>query len=177
MIKDYWIEAIQNIKEFESIGVVEDGEIKKVNDELSNIINDQFIQTATEEGIARREKILNLIPFADDTLESRRFRVLSKWGDGLPYTYRSMIERLTQLCGEDGFSVQLNSNEYTMFVRVELTVKRMEDEARNLLRKMAPANLLITVELRYNQHKKLKRYTHRQLKEMRHREMREEVLK
>lgn len=177
MIKDYWIEAIQNIKEFESISVIEDDEIKKVNDELSNLINDQFIQTATVKGIARREKILSLTPFADDTLESRRFRVLSKWGDGLPYTYISMIERLTQLCGKDGFTVNLNSNEYTMLVRVELTVKRMEDEARNLLRKMAPANLLVTVELRYNQHRTLKKYTHRQLKQMRHREIREEVLK
>jgi hypothetical protein len=177
MIKDYWIETIQSIKEFESIGAVEDGELKKVNDELQNLISDQFIQTATEKGVARREKMLSIVPFADDTLESRRFRVLSKWGDSLPYTYRSMFERLTQLCGKDGFSINLNSNEYTLVVKVELTVKRMEEEARNLLRKMAPANLIVTVELRYRQHKELKRYTHAQLRAFRHRELREEDLK
>lgn len=177
MIKEYWIEAVQSIKEFESIGAVEDGELKNVNDELQNLISDQFIQTATEKGIARREKMLSIVPFADDTLESRRFRVLSKWGDELPYTYRSMIERLTHLCGKDGFSIKLNSNEYTLVVRVDLTIKRMEEEARNLVRKMAPANLLVTVELRYRQHKELKRYTHAQLRAFRHRELREGDLK
>lgn len=176
-LKSYWIEEIQEIKEFQVVAEIEDGELNTVNKHIQDLISDQFIQTATEKGIARREKILNLTPFADDTLESRRFRVLSKWGNELPYTYRSMIEHLTHLCGKDGFSIKLNSNEYTLVVRVDLTIKRMEEEARNLVRKMAPANLLVTVELRYRQHKELKRYTHAQLRAFRHRELREGDLK
>lgn len=177
MIKDYWIEEIQKVKEFNAIAFIEDDEIKTVNDELKALIDDQFIETATENGIARREKMLSIIPFSDDTLESRRFRVLSKWGDSLPYTYISMVERLSQLCGHDGFVINLDTNAYTLVVRVELTVKRMEEEARNLVRKMAPANLLVKVELRYRQHKELKRYTHAQMKVFRHSELREEDLK
>lgn len=177
MINDYWIEEVRKIKEFETIGVIEDEEIKKLNDKLEELIDDQFIETAHLSGISRREKMLNVIPFADDTLESRRFRVISKWGDSLPYTYNSMVDRLTQLCGGDGFTINLNANEYSLLVRVELTVKRMEEETRNLVRKMAPANILVTVELRYNQHKTLKRYTNKQLKNMSHKTIREEVLK
>ena len=176
MIKDYWIEEIQKVKEFDAIAVVEDGEIKSVNNELKALVDDQFIETATEKGIARREKILSLTPFADDTLESRRFRVLSKFGYNGAYTYRSMIERLTQLCGENGFAVNLNHNEYTLVVHVDLAVKRMEEEARDLIRKMAPANLIVTVELRYRKHKEIKGYTHSQLRQFSHKGLREDGL-
>ena len=176
MIKDYWIEEIQKVKEFEVLGLIEDDEVSSLNKELSNLIDDQFIETATEKGIARREKILKITPFADDTLASRRFRVMSKWGDGLPYTYRSLNERLTQLCGKGGYTIELNHGEYTLKIKVELTAKRMEQEVNQMVRKMAPANILVTVELRYNQHKNLRQYTNRQLQQFRHRAIREEVL-
>lgn len=176
MIRDYWISEIQKIKEFETLGGIEDGEFIKLNECLENLISDQFIQTATTNGIVRRESILKITPFTDDTLESRRFRVLSKWGNSLPYTYRSMIERLTQLCGESGFSVELNSNEYTLTIRVDLAVKRMEQDVKNLIRQMAPANLIVTVGVRYNKHKDLTKYTHRQLSAYKHVNLREEAL-
>lgn len=72
-IKSYWIEEIQDIKEFQVIAEVEDQEMVALEKHIQDLISDQFIQTATEQGIARREKMLKLVPFADDTLESRRF--------------------------------------------------------------------------------------------------------
>lgn len=176
MIKDYWIKEIQKVKEFEVLGLIEDDEVSSLNKELSNLIDDQFIETATEKGIARREKILKITPFADDTLDSRRFRVMSKWGDGLPYTYRSLNERLTQLCGKGGYTIELNHGEYTLKIKVELTAKRMEQEVNQMVRKMAPANILVTVELRYRQHKELTKYTHRELAAYKHKQLREDVL-
>lgn len=176
MIKDYWIEEIQKVKEFQVIGNIEDDEVFNLSEELRSLVDNQFIETATEKGIARREKILKIIPFADDTLESRRFKVLSRWNNSLPYTYNVLIQRLDQLCGKGGYTIELNHGEYTLKVKVELTAKRMEQEVNQMVRKMAPANLLVTVELRYNQHKNLRQYTNRQLQQFRHRSIREEVL-
>lgn len=176
-IKSYWIEAIQEIKEFQFIAQIEDEELSTINKHIKDLISDQFIETATEDGIARREKLLKLVPFADDTLESRRFKVLSRWNDNLPYTYRVLVQRLDQLCGKDGYTMELNQGEYTLKIKIELTVKRMEQEVNQMVHKMAPVNLIVTVELRYRQHKELKRYTHAQLRAFRHRELREEDLK
>lgn len=175
-IQSYWIEEIQAIKEFQLIAQIEDDELTTIDRYIKDLISDQFIEMATENGIARREKMLKLVPFADDTLESRRFKVLSRWNDKLPYTYNVLIQRLDQLCGKGGYTIELNHGEYTLKVKVQLTAKRMEQEVNQMVRKMAPANLLVIVELRYNQHKNLRQYTNRQLQQFRHRAIREEVL-
>lgn len=49
-------------------------------------LKNEFIATADEYGIGRFEKILHILPSRDDTLESRRARVQSRWFTSLPYT-------------------------------------------------------------------------------------------
>lgn len=175
-VKEYWPEQLKEIEEFKEIDSVENPEINLIWESISDLMDDQFIQTATEKGIARREKMLKIIPFADDSIEDRRFRVLSRWNDKLPYTYRVLLNKLNQLCGENGYTIALNNNEYTLNIKIELTKKRMFDEVNIMARRIAPANLVIKVELRYNQHSTLKNFTHRQLSAYTHKQLREEAL-
>ena len=51
---------LQNILEYKEIMNVEDIEISDIKAEIENSINEVSIQNATEKGIARYEKILNL---------------------------------------------------------------------------------------------------------------------
>jgi len=175
-IKDYWIEKVQNIQEFKSIADAVDPEIEDLNTEISNLIDDQFIQTATETGVARREKILNIQPFADDTIDSRRFRIGAKWNNQLPYTYRQLEEKLTNLAGTGGYTITLNSGLYTLVIRISLGVKRMLDDAKTMVSNMAPCNLIINVDLLYNRHIDLATFTHAELAAYTHFQLREEVL-
>ncbi len=175
-IKEYWIDEIKEVKDFVAIDEVENPEFKVLNERIQNLIDDQFIQTAKERGIARRERMLSISTFSDDTLETRRFRVLSRWNEQLPYTYKVLINRLNQLCGENGYTVSLNSGQYALNIKIALTKKRMFDEVKLLSRKMIPSNIIIKVELRYNQHSKLASFTHRQLSAYTHAQLREEVL-
>lgn len=175
-IAEHWIEELRTIREFKLLADIEDAELADIHSTITNLINDQFIETATEKGIARRERILKIVPFADDSIDDRRFRVLSRWNSKLPYTYRGLLQRLDQLCGEEGYVVNLNHNNYTLLIKIELTAKRMFEEVELMSRKMVPANMVITVELRYRQHKELKRYTHGELKAYKHKEIREEEL-
>ena len=168
MIRDYWIEEIKKIKEFEVIGAIEDNELTTVSSAITQLIDDQFIQSATEKGIVRREKLLNITPYADDTLESRRFRISSRWDSS------DLTTRLNQLCGENGYTMTIEHDSYSLTIRVELTVSRMEAEVMDISRKMAPANMRVTVELRYMQHKRLFGYTHNQLKAYSHKQLREQ---
>ena len=175
-IQEYWPSILQEIEEFQEMANTENIEFEGLQDAIENLIDDQFIQTATERGIARREKIYKITPFADDSLETRRFRVLARENDKLPYTYRVLENKLNQLCGENGYVMTLNAGEYTLNIKIELVVKRMFDEVDKLVRKMAPSNLVITVELRYNQHLTLAKFTHAQLSQYTHKELREEVI-
>lgn len=175
-IQEYWPSILQEIEEFQEMANTENIEFEGLQDAIENLIDDQFIQTATERGIARREKIYKITPFADDSLETRRFRVLARENDKLPYTYRVLENKLNQLCGENGYVMTLNAGEYTLNIKIELVVKRMFDEVDKLARKMAPANLVITVELRFNQHLTLSKFTHAQLSQYTHKQLREEVI-
>lgn len=175
-IKDLWPPIMQELKEFQKIAEIEDSFFEQLKQEIQNIVDDQFIQTATEKGIARRERMLKISPFADDTLETRRFRVLGVWNDKLPYTYRVLLERLDSLCGPDGYEIALNAGEYSLNIKIELTKKRMFDEIVKITRQMVPANMIITVELRYNQHFTFANFTHGQLKQYTHYQLRNEVV-
>jgi hypothetical protein len=175
-IADLWPPIMQELREFQKIAEIEDVFYEKLWQEIESIVNDQFISTATEKGIARREKMLNVSSFADDTLETRRFRVQGVWNDKLPYTYRVLLERLDSLCGPDGYVMELNAGEYSLNIKIELTKKRMFDEVVRITRQMVPANLVITVELRYNQHLTLANYTHEQLSQYTHYQLRNEVI-
>lgn len=175
-IKDYWIEQIQNIEEFDLISNIEDIEITNLKDNIKNLIDNQFIQTATEIGIARREKLLNIIPFADDTLESRRFRISNRWATQLPYTYKRLLEKINNLVGENGYAINLNHEDYTLRIKINLGQKRMLNDIREVVCNMAPANLLIVVELQYNRYVDLSQYTHDYLNQFTFNELREEAL-
>jgi len=175
-MKDLWPPIMQEIKEFQKIAEIEETFFKRLQQEIQNIVDDQFIQTATEKGIARRERMLKISPFADDTLETRRFRVQGTWNDKLPYTYRVLLERLDSLCGPDGYVIELDAGQYSLNIKIELTKKRMFDEVVRITRQMVPANIVITVELRYNQHLTLANFTHEQLSQYTHYQLRNEVI-
>ena len=108
-IRDLWPPIMQELDAFKKIAEIEDSIFEQLKQEIEGIVNDQFISTATEKGIARREMMLKISPFADDTLETRRFRVQGVWNDKLPYTYRVLLERLDSLCGPDGYVMELNA--------------------------------------------------------------------
>ena len=109
-------------------------------------------------------------------MESRRFRVRGLWNEKLPYTYRVLLEKLENLCGKDGYKVELNTREYTICIKIALTAKRMIDSVKEVTNRMLPANLVITVELLYRQHLTLGKYTHEYLKQYTHHQLREEVI-
>lgn len=175
-IETYWPDVIKEYKEFQELAGAEDPEIEALWQTIDNLLDDQFIETAKETGIARREKMLGISPFADDDLESRRFRIQAKWIDKLPYTYPALINKLNNLCGVDGYVMTRNCSTHTLDIKIELTKSRMFDEVSKVTRQMVPANFIITVELRYNQHSKYADYTHSQLSAYTHYQLRNEVI-
>lgn len=176
-LAEYWIDQIKNTEEFKLLDTIEEIELDKLQQAITDLIDDQFIETATLKGVERREKILRLTPFYDDTLESRRFRVLTQWNSSLPYTQKALIKLLEQLCGESGYKFEINYGEYTLKVGLALSIKRMEQEVASRVRKMVPANMLVNVELMYRKHEALRLYTHEKMATYSHYTLREETIK
>lgn len=167
---------IKDYREFKEIAEIENTILTDCWSSSNNVFLDQFIETLTENGCKRWEKILNIQPKGTDTLEVRRFRIKSRINEDLPYTYKALVNVLNSLCGEGQYTINLYNNEYRLKILIELTVKKLFDEVESTVKRMIPANLILEVDLRYNQHKTLSKYTHKQLSKYTHIELREEVL-
>lgn len=173
---EYLPNIIREVKEFKEISNTESPEINLLWKNFQNVFDDQFIETATENGVKRWEKILQIIPKASYTLEDRKFVILTRLNKQLPYTTRMLQQILRQLCGQDGYSMDLNENKYKLEIRIELSRKRVLEEVTSFVKRIVPANLILTLDLNYNKHRTfsgrtyefLERYTHEQLKYDKH---------
>ena len=175
-LNGYLPDILKNVVEFKEIMKVENPEVIAIWQACEDLMNDQFITEATENGVARREKMLGIQPFATDTLDDRKFRLLSRYMEDIPYTRRSLESFLSSLCGEGGYKITYKTNDFTVNVRVELTAKRQVDSVEELLERVLPYNLIFTVDLLYNTWNQIKAYTWGELKIKTWGDIKEEVL-
>ncbi len=171
-MRDYLPEVLKEVRELKAIVNTEEPEVSDLWEALEAALSDQFVSDTSEEGLKRYEKILKIIPKATDNIDERRFRVLARFNEQLPYTFRTLEERLRILCGEEGYSMTLKAEDYTLKVRIKLFAESSFDTVESLLNRIVPANLVIDLSLLYNTHRELARHTHGELSQYTHEELR-----
>lgn len=172
----YLPQIFKQVEEIQAIAHVETPILEGLWQAIEDILNDQFIVTATDSGLSRQEKMLKLNVPATDTIETRRFRLLSRYQEQAPYTNKVLKQLLDSLLGEGKYYYERNVAEKWLTVKLELTVKGQFEAVELMLERITPQNMILKVELRYNQHIMLTRYTHAQLAAFTHKHLREDVL-
>jgi len=142
----YIPQVLQGNREYKMIMDAEDPEFQLVFDTSEVLLDDLFIPSATSEGLKRFEKILNVKPSSQDTIETRRLRVLTRWNDKIPYTWNALKEKLDVLCGKDNYVLDLENNIYTLNIEVHLGTYGALDELFSMLHQMIPCNLIFIIE-------------------------------
>ena len=175
-LQDYLPPVLLTTCEFPLLCLTGQAEMDALISSTDEVLDCQFITTAPLRGVERYEKIYGIVPQDTDTLEERRFRILTHINAQLPYTIRVLHQRLQALCGEDGYSLTLNHGTYTLTVKVALTAKRNLQAVQEMLAELTPANLVVSCSLLYNQHQTLAAYTHGQLAAYTHNQLKNEVL-
>lgn len=140
--------------------------------------DNQFVLYTDEEGIGRWESMLKITPKATDTLQERQFRVLAKLQADTPYTIWKLREKLTMLCGADGFTIDLRPNDYYIDIRLAIGNESMMGDVERLLEEMLPANLTRSITILYNTHGMIRdaRLRHEDLHAWNHSTIKREVL-
>ena len=87
-------------KEISAALTAENPEFEISRDAANRILDNEFVITADEYGIARFEKLLQLLPDAGDSLETRRARILALLARQHPYTIAWLSVWLDGLCGQ-----------------------------------------------------------------------------
>jgi hypothetical protein len=174
---DYLPEFLKEIREYKAILTdAVQPEVVKLFEAIENAMNDQFILDATENGVSRWEKMLKIVPKATHSLDDRKFTILTKINDQIPYTMTSLKQKLKALCGEDGYSVELDASKFTLKVRIALAAQNAFESVCAMLEQVVPANMIIDISLLYNKNQTLHSYTHKQLSAYTHEQLRNGVV-
>lgn len=139
-------------------------------------LNDQYIDTATATGISRWESILQIKPdILKETLEQRRQRIKARLLERLPFTVRTLRQRITSILQDIPYELRIDYNRYYLNIRI---ISEQEIDAYyykqiyEALEVMLPANMTALVELRFREHQEVKPFAHRYLKFYTHKEIR-----
>lgn len=143
-LKEYWPRCLQELIEFQQIANAEQPEFEAALDDVRTAADDFFLSTLSEYGCQRWEAIMGLSVASGDTLEARRERILIKYLDQLPYTYRSLLKYLNTV--SDDFTVTLNNQAYDLFIRIRLEGYSQRDALVATLGQMIPANLVLRMK-------------------------------
>ena len=173
---EYLPGVLREVKEFKALSAAENPETIKLWEELENVLDDQFVNESTLNGVKRWESILGIKALDTDLLSDRKFRILSRLNEQLPYTYKNLDAQLALLCGANGYKLILDNSAYALTVKVALTAKKKFTEVGNLLDRVVPCNIVISLLLLYNQHLTLKQFTYSHLSQYTYGGLREEVL-
>ena len=145
---------LQKYREMVLVTNTENPEFQFVHDEAERILNNTFILSADEDGIARFEKILGIYVAKDETLEARRSRVMSRWNDISPYTYNALVSKLHSLHNSDNFIINRNYDDYEIEIITHLELPGQVEELDRILDFIMPANLIVDSKNRLECHAK-----------------------
>lgn len=174
---DYLPNILKEIDEYKHILAAGETEIQLLFAAKNDVLKNQFIEDSTEIGVKRWEKMLEINPKNTLTLNERKFTILTKLNEELPYTLITLNNRLLNLCGsEDNYSITINYNDYYIKVLVGLRAKSNFNDIVNLLENIIPANMIIDCIVKYNQHINLAKYTHKELSQYNIMQIKEDVL-
>lgn len=174
---NYLPQSLQENRELAAIMEAEQPEIDNLWNSAEQALTNQFVLEATEDGVKRWESMLDIPPKGTDTIDERKFRILTKMNQELPYTLRKLEHTLTNLCGIDGFSIKVFAVEHHIEVKLALGNHNSYSEVESILNKMIPANMTRNIELMYNSYNVWNEFTHTEMTTYTHERLRNEVLK
>lgn len=143
-LKEYWPRYLQDLIEFNQIAGAEQPEFNAIVAAVQGAPDDFFLVSLSEYGCQRWEAILGLSEAPGDTVEERRERILIKYLDQLPYTYRTLLKYLST--ASEDFTVRLDNDTYELFVRIVLNGYTQRDALIAVLGQMIPANLVLLTQ-------------------------------
>lgn len=169
---EYLPEFLRDIEEFDQIGKAENLIIEDEENIFKEIENAQWTETSGEAGLLRREKILGIKSYSTDSDDERRAVISARWNSYYPYTYYSMINWLESVYGKKNFTVSIDYEAYRVSIELGLSIKYLLEEIFGEARRMIPANMKLTVSLKYTRHRDIN-VVYGDLRELTHKLVRE----
>lgn len=140
---------LRSMPQIEELYKITDDFVSKLQDDADAVADDVMIETSTEFGLARREKILGITANADDDIDTRRMRVKSEWTTAVindPISRRFIIQKIRSFF--DDAQASININYETMQLEISIHDKNIK-KAQILcdyINKYLPVNMWYTCD-------------------------------
>ena len=144
-LKKYLPEFVSNIKEFQELDKTCSAEIDKLRNKLQQLQDNQFIETANEEGLRKYEQLLNLSSAND--IELRRFNILNKYNSTIPFSMMWLRNTLNTTVGRGDFLMELDNSKYALTISVVKNKEHLIGVLKKDLRKKIPANMVLNINV------------------------------
>lgn len=145
-IKEYWSPVVAESLEFTLIADAENPEFNYLWEKIYGLVDEYFVKTATEYGVSRMEKILNIVPLATETLDERKDKILWKLNLRIPYTMRFLKNLLASMVGEENRQVEHDNDTQVLTVKIKEGLRDMT-QLRKDIEKIIPADLILNLEV------------------------------
>jgi len=139
-------DVLLEIPQINQLYELTDKYVSKLVDDYEDVHNDIMIETSTEYGIARREKILGISPDARDTLESRRARVQLEWTNAIsrnPLSFLWLKSKLNSLIGEENYVLSLDTRHEKMTLQTYIDTFGLSSTLDKWIDTIIPLNVII----------------------------------
>ncbi len=131
---------------------------QEAEDQTEVIKNNQFVRSCDVAGIRKFEELLGITPLEDDNLEARVSRVITRWNDAIPYTYRDLVAKLALVVGDGSCELYPDFASYALSVVMDLPLSGQVEEVDRLLGYMVPANIVVSSRNVMEREESLKSY-------------------
>ena len=133
-IENYWAAVVRETDEFQQVAIAENPEFNKLGECIKRVLQDSFIHDATEYGVGRWEKMLNIVPELTDTLEDRKIRVLTQLNVRLPYTWRVLKQMISSFVGEGNYEMNYINDYSKLIIKIKVDSDSQYYTVLNLLK-------------------------------------------
>ena len=165
----YYPPMLKQVYEFGRISEALEPALTQALRDVWEIQSAHSATAADEIGISKLESVFGITPKDTDSLDIRRARIIARINAALPpYTEKSLRQRLTAICGEDAYTLLVDSENLKIYIGIQLKAKSLYPDVIKMLEYILPANLEVNATLIWNTHEMLKRYTHQELKARTH---------
>lgn len=140
---EYLPDIYHDVVDFIELTETETQEIISVETAIERLLSDQFVNTASESAIRRRERILGIqADPTTETLDFRRKRLINRYSTKPPFTIRYLQRQLDNLVGAGLTIVSVDVQNFTLTVTANINDASVFKEVEHTVKVIKPANIV-----------------------------------
>lgn len=141
-IQSYVPSVYTNFTEMDELVQAEDSSLTNAYSELTNLVNNQFVVTADDEGLHQYETLFDIVSTPSETVEFRRQRLINRFSMMPPFSYRFFEGKLNEIIGAGKWSMTVNNATRTLTIESSASDQAWFTEVLITVGRLKPANMV-----------------------------------